>query len=319
MKKIFSTIMLGAALLLSTPGFTTMASSTERMETVGETLDSIKAMQAEQQAVYDAQNAKYQRNLWLVIGITLIGLSFGFFVRYKASIISIIQAFTGGFRTKGDVTTLESKKILIGAVYALQPGAYLNTLKTDIGEKLYTILSDWWGINGRDDATGTLDYLKNKAYAYYFPTVYKAFQAGSDEERKAIIMENMTAREDAEKAYEQTCNLLESVDSLKKLKLIRQTGDIEKYGVAGWDVGRLVFIARICYDARYITEDEAWEYIDAAYMQAQNAFNSWEELAKSYVIGRFIWRGKEADDGMDSLANDLVNNPKSPWQQVAWK
>jgi len=41
-------------------------------------------------------------------------------------------------------------------------------------------------------------------------------------------------------------------------------------------------------------------------------------LAKSYVIGRFAWRGKDADDGMQLLANDLIEKQKSPWKQVAW-
>jgi hypothetical protein len=289
------------------------------MEAMQAQNDSIKAAREAQQKVYDEQNAKLHRIIWIIVSITLVCLIVGFVIRQKALIISLIQIFTGGFRTKGDITTLEAKKILVGAVYASQQGAYLNTLKTDIGAKIYTILRDWWGINERDEALDTLDYLQNKAYTYYFPTVWKAFQASSNAERASIIAQNMTNQEDAEKAFEQTLNLQESVKYLKDLKIIQHVDDVEKYGVVGWDVGRLVFIARICYDAKYITEDEAWEYIDSAYRQAQQVFNSWEELAKSYIIGRFIWRGKDANDGMDSIADDLVNKPKSPWQQIAWK
>jgi hypothetical protein len=334
MKKIFSIILLGAAIFMTAPCVTTVSaqqpSAKERIEAAKAQQqalfkaqqaqnDSLKAVREAQQAVYDARNTKYQRNLWLVIGVSVFILLISVFFRYKSLIISIIQIFTGGFRTKDDLTTLESKKILVGAIYASQQGAYLNTLKADIGAKLHTILKDWWGIYGRDEAIETLDYLRDKAYAYYFPTVWKAFRAGSDEERKSIITENMTSQEDAEKAYEQTHNLLESVNRLKNLKIIQHADDIEKYGVVGWDVGRLVFIARICFDAKYISEEEAWTYIDVAYAQAQRAFHSWEELAKSYQIGRFIWRGKDADDGMDSIANNLVTSPKSPWQQVSWR
>jgi len=250
----------------------------------------------------------------IVIGIVICF----FFFKYKSTIMSIIRIFTGGFRTKGDIKTLESKKILVGAIYAEQQGAYLNTLTAGIGDKLYTILGEWWGINDRDSALDTLDYLRDKGYSYYFPTVYKAFLAASDPERKDIILDEMTTQEDAEKAYEQTHNLLESIEPLKKLNTIEKTEDVEKYGVVGWDTGRLIFIARLCYDAKYIEEEEAWAYIDAAYAQAQKTFKSWNELAKSYVIGRFIWRGKEGDDGMQGIADDLVNKPNSPWQQVAW-
>jgi hypothetical protein len=256
--------------------------------------------------------------MWLVIGGGFLFYLWRLWQKHKNMVISLFQTITGKFRTRGDVTTPESKKILIGAIYANQQGAYLNTLKADIGDKMYTILSDWWDINGTDTAIEKLDYLRDKAFAYYFPTVWKAFHAASDEERKAIILETMTTQEDAEKAYSQTQNLLESVDILRKLEIIERVEDVNKYGVLGWDAGRLVFIARLCYDARYISEQQAWEYIDEACRKVWREFHSWDELAKSYLIGRFIWGGKDADDGMDSLADDLLHKPKSPWNNVPW-
>ena len=290
----------------------------EQMQAQQAHFDSLKLAAEQQQAVYDAQNKRTHRFLWLFV---IVGA--GIFVTYsffknKSTIMSIIRMFTGGYRTKGDITTLESKKILTGAIYADQQGAYLNVLTADIGDKLHTILEEWWGIDDRDSAIDTLDYLRDKGYAYYFPTVYKAFSAASDQERKDIIIAGMTTQEDVEKAYDQTHNLLESIDLLKKLKTIEKTEDVEKYGVVGWDAGRLIFIARLCYDAKYIEEEEAWTYIDVAYSQAKSAFRSWNELAKSYVIGRFIWRGKDADDGVQYLADNLVNKPNSPWKQVEW-
>jgi hypothetical protein len=241
-----------------------------------------------------------------------------FWQRHKSTMIALLHVITGKYRVKGAVNTPEAKKILIGAVYADQQGAYLNTLLTGIGDKKYTILGEWWGVNGRDTAIETLDDLRDKAFSYYFPTVWKAFRAKSDEERKAIILDAMTTPEDAEKAYSQTLNLMESVDILQILNVIEDVEDIGKYKVFGWDVGRLVFITRLCYDARYITEQEAWAYIDEAYRQAQSEFRSWDELAKSYVIGRFVWKGKDADDGVATLADKLLRRSNSPWNKVPW-
>jgi len=53
--------------------------------------------------------------------------------------------------------------------------------------------------------------------------------------------------------------------------------------------------------------------------RAQKHFSSWGDFAKSYVIGRFIWSGggQNDDEGL-AHADDLVNKPNSPWQQVAW-
>ncbi|MCL2247035.1 MAG: DUF1266 domain-containing protein [Lentimicrobiaceae bacterium] len=307
MKKLIYTTLLGIILCLTivTPA---IAQNTQAQ-------DAAK----EEQAAYDAQNKRTHRTIFLIIIVCSSMTAIVFFIKNKSTVLSILSLFTGGFRTKGDITTLESKKILTGAMYALQQGAYLNTLNASIGDKLYTILSEWWGINDRDSAIDTLNYLRDKGYNYYFPTVYKAFSATSDHELKEIILAKMTTQEDAEKAYSQAYNLLESVDLLKELNTIERTEEIEKYGVVGWDAGRLIFIARLCYDAQYIEEEEAWTYIDVAYAQAQRAFKSWEELAKSYVIGRFIWRGKDADDGMQLLANDLINKNKSPWKQVEWR
>jgi hypothetical protein len=336
MKKIISLLVLSITFTMVAPvGMTTAQAAVqqspaeqvqkakEQSKAVAENMkarqDSLRTAQKAQQAVYDEQNKSSERFIWIIVACGAIFSLIFLWVKYGSVVMGIIRILTGNYRIKGDVTTLEAKKILTGAIYADQQGAYLNTLKADVGGKLFTILGEWWGINGRDSAIETLDYLRDKAFAYYFPTVYKAVQAGSDSERKEIITAAMTNQEDAEKAYSQTSNLLESVEVLKKYKLIHSIEDVEKRGVRGWDVGRLIFIARLCYDAKYITEQEAWEYIDVAYEQAQKEFNSWEELAKSYVIGRFLWKGPDANDGMIEIADDLVNKPKSPWTQVAWK
>lgn len=330
MKKTIYLIILGVAICLTIPFVVTaqnaqIQDAQDKVKQMQKEMaeqqaqrDSIKLASQQQQAIYDAQNERSQRMIWLFVIIGSGTFAIFFFLKNKSTILSIIRIFTGGYRTKGDITTLESKKILTGAIYSEQQGAYLNTLTADIGNKLYTILGEWWSINDRDSAIDTLDYLRDKGYVYYFPTVYKAFSATSDQERKEIIIDEMTTQEDAEKAYTQAHNLLESIDTLKKLKLIEKTEDVEKYGVVGWDAGRLIFIARLCYDAKYIDKEEAWAYIDVAYAQAQRAFKSWDELAKSYVIGRFIWQGKAADDGMSHFADDLVNKPNSPWKQVKW-
>jgi hypothetical protein len=233
MKKIISLLVLSMTLTFIAPVSTVIAQSpTERVEqakaqkeamlqSMQTQQDSIQAVQDAQQAVYDAQNQRSKRIIWGIVIIGVLIAAIAFWAKNKSAILSILRIFTGGYRVKGDVTTLESKKILTGAIYADQQGAYLNTLKADIGSKLYTILGEWWGINGKDSALETLDYLKNKSFTYYFPTVYKAFQAGSDEERKSIILAAMTNQEDAEKAYSQTLNLLESIDVLKTTKLIQ--------------------------------------------------------------------------------------------------
>ena len=253
--------------------------------------------------------------------VVLVGGTF-YFLKNKSQMMSILRIFTGGFRMKKDsgLSPLEEKKILTGALYSHQQGAYLNSLNADIDSgKLYTILGEWWGIEDSESARNKLDYLQNKGFNYYFPIVWQAFHAESQEEQEFIILNNMTNDEDIQKAFDQLSNLKESIDIMKNLKVINDIDDIKRYGVIGWDTGRNVFVARLCYDAKYINENEAWGYINPAYDLAQTTFNSWEDLSKSYIIGRFLWGGKDANNGMDVLAEELLTKDDSPWKTVAWK
>lgn len=65
--------------------------------------------------------------------------------------------------------------------------------------------------------------------------------------------------------------------------------DLKRYGIFGWDVGRICFLARACCEMGYITAAEARKYIDYSYELAHVGCASWKDLAMSYVIGRSLW------------------------------
>lgn len=111
----------------------------------------------------------------------------------------------------------------------------------------------------------------------------------------------------------------EVYEELIAYEVITSKEDIARYGVIGWDAGRINFVARACCDMKYISEMEAWNYIDKAYELAHSSFTSWHDMAMSYVIGRAIWGGTNAHNlGMKGMADDLLSNPKSPWVQIKW-
>ena len=69
----------------------------------------------------------------------------------------------------------------------------------------------------------------------------------------------------------------------------------------------------------YITEEEAWQYIDIAYKMTREAFSSWHDMAMSYVIGRSLWGGKSSYNSvMKNTADKLLSNEESPWTRYAW-
>ena len=227
---------------------------------------------------------------WVVGGVMV--LSF-LYMKVWPFVRTIIRAFRGPrFKSKSKLSVEQYKKLSIGSLYALQQGGYLNTLSLDIKDKLPTILGEWWGINNAHDARETLDDLCRKGYDYYFPFVYEAFLLDDENAQDDIFQQNMESQEDYEKV---------------------------RYGVIGWDAGRINFVARACCDMKYISEMEAWNYIDKAYELAHSSFTSWHDMAISYVIGRAIWGGTNAHNlGMKGMADDLLSNPKSPWVQIKW-
>lgn len=158
-----------------------------------------------------------------------------------------------------------------------------------------------------------------KGYDYYFPFVYEAFLLDDENAQDDIFQQNMESQEDYEKAVGQLQNLKEVYEELIAYEVITSKEDIVRYGVIGWDAGRINFVARACCDMKYISEMEAWNYIDKAYELAHSSFTSWHDMAISYVIGRAIWGGTNAHNlGMKGMADDLLSNPKSPWVQIKW-
>ena len=87
-----------------------------------------------------------------------------------------------------------------------------------------------------------------------------------------------------------------------------------------WDIGRTVFVARTCYSLGYITEDEAWNYINYVSDIAKQSFNGWRNYAKSYLLGRAFWGGNEYDDfeQFAEVVDMLVDDEDSPWLIHGW-
>ncbi|MGL4608867.1 MAG: DUF1266 domain-containing protein [Trueperaceae bacterium] len=211
------------------------------------------------------------------------------------------------------------RKIALGAIYSEQQTAFINSLETGLGKgRIRELLAEWWGISNPAEAKTTLTYLQHKGFRFYFPTVLRAFDA-PEHQQETIIASSFDNREDASKAWSQLQHLKETLDELKQDGVITQTAHVLKYGNVGWDVGRLVFLARLCYDAGYISEGEAWSFIETANTLAQKTFRSWGDYAKSYVIGRAMWGGKQFDNsGIAMIADYLQKQPNSPWQQLSW-
>ena len=105
--------------------------------------------------------------LWVVVPIIIV---YYLYRRVWPAVRKFVRLFQGiRLNPRSHLTETEYKKLSVGSLYALQQGAYLNSLTLDINDKLPTILADWWGISNTQDAKQTLEYLGEKGFAYYFP------------------------------------------------------------------------------------------------------------------------------------------------------
>lgn len=90
--------------------------------------------------------------------------------------------------------------------------------------------------------------------------------------------------------------------------------------LAAWDIERLGGLARQCYFANFITEDECYEYLDKAKQLAKEArYKNWKEYVMGYFIGRaFLYNGEsDSFDQWESTAGDLLNDEDSIWKSYS--
>ena len=171
--------------------------------------------------------------LWIVTPIIIV---YYLYRHVWPAVRKFIRLFQGiRINPRSHLTEAEYKKLSVGSLYALQQGAYLNSLTLDIKDKLPTIVADWWGICNAQDAKQTLEYLGKKGFAYYFPHVYQAFLLDDEEAKDRIFQQHMDSQEDYDKAVEQLHNLEDCYDELLECGTITCREDLLRYGVTGWD------------------------------------------------------------------------------------
>ena len=82
----------------------------------------------------------------------------------------------------------------------------------------------------------------------------------------------------------------------------------------GFDHGRIAYVIRSSYTLGYLSAAEAWDYLEIIGKMAIDKFSSWNEYAKSYLLGRTVWCGDDGDfSSFSEVTRYLVSSPNSPW------
>jgi hypothetical protein len=174
-----------------------------------------------------------------------------------------------------------------------------------------TVLRRDWGIGDRAALLGTLGMLASEGHRREFEDMgarlQRAGRAPADPLHLYRPDEFLALPIEEQVALRERCRL-----ALMLLPAHRS--------LVAWDFGRLIMLARWGFTARYLSEAEAWGWIERASGAIQSSFRSWLDVGENYLAGVRFWsKDKEGlvDDTQAALDRLLdPKNAQSPWNRV---
>lgn len=219
------------------------------------------------------------------------------------------------------------RKLVVGAFVASQSHSTQNRLKIGfpINERAIRLASEQYCIHSHESAVGCFTRFASQAKIYY-NVVRKAFDAQDPHSIVDTTLRDL-GMSDSDIAYsfhnyiDELKNIKEVIPNLLKDKVLSSADEIKKLGTSAWYWGRISYMARVAYTAGYLSKEEAWSWIEKAYEQSLTEFDSWEDFAKSYLIGRYAWAGPDSatNDIIAEIGQHLLSDSDSPWQKISWK
>jgi hypothetical protein len=120
------------------------------------------------------------------------------------------------------------------------------------------------------------------------------------------------------KKAEQSRNTLDWLQHIGHRKELVEPKDVEAFrDLFAWDAARLVHVARHAFHAGFIAEAATWSYIRPMARETQRHYPSWAEYGRRFARGRSRWL-TERDETFDRAIAELLEDPNSPWRQLAW-
>jgi len=146
--------------------------------------------------------------------------------------------------------------------------------------------TEWWGIHNTEEALATLQWLRQEGHRQEFNDQLKSQPLHWHKQFEA--------------------------NTFLKTRTVTTVG--------AWDYGRMVNVARWCYDYGYLTWEQAWRYIDLATRMALRDYPSWESFTTGFVAGRIMWNpSSETHDDVADIARYLVESNLSLWRDIPWQ
>lgn len=228
-----------------------------------------------------------------------------------------------------------------GLINSEQIMAYCDSYTTGLSdETLHEGLGSHWGISSPQEAAETLESLSRYGHRFFYDIVYRVYSDGASADGRQEVLEALVAsgrygsletvrqqiaaqgpseaKDAVFSALEQAMEMLENVRSVFRLLEDKVNGSYRPKdyaaGILAWDLGRLVTVARMSLDCKYIESSELSRILAHVDKELRSNFSSWPQFAKSYIIGRASWAGKNMMlGGITGIAEDLMADDRSPW------
>ncbi len=157
-------------------------------------------------------------------------------------------------------------------------------------EEIAYALENGWGIDSREEGLEMLASLMKGRHANSFKETHEAAKAGKFDEIDDEDAEDYTLSvEGITEALSLPKNMVDSCATL-----------------LAWDLERVGYLARLFVKIGYISEEEAWDWMQKAAAETKKTFNSWEEYIVSLLIGRGFAMGVAPEPYMVAL--DLLTD-----------
>jgi hypothetical protein len=238
------------------------------------------------------------------------------------------------------ITEAQKKGLWVGLINSEQITAYTDSLTTGLPkERVMQGLTEAWGIYSQEDAYETIEWIQKGGHRVAFNAIAPYITITDEDERNRQIEKllkdepekiifSAKNQEELEEKFDDELerltgfagNLIECISQRGNDPFVAFNETNIKKGILAWDLGRLIIIARMCYDIGYIDEKTAWGVITNAYETAVKEFKDWHEVAVSYLIGRGAWGGDTMMlGGLYSIAKKAFEDDNSPWKNVSLK
>lgn len=217
------------------------------------------------------------------------------------------------------ISETDRRALFVGLINGEQLTAYTDSLTTGLPkDRVFQGLTEAWNIYNKKDALEIIEWLQNEGHRAYYGAIYPLLKISDQEKRNKLIEEQF--EENTPTAIGFADNLAECIAGRGDNNFAAFNNENMQKGILAWDLGRLVIIARLCFDANYIDEKAAWGVIRNGYEMAAKKYANWKDFAVSYLIGRGMFGGDTMMlNGLYYIAEKAFEDDNSPWKNIPLK